>query len=206
PLLHHARLAGPGTEARALEAAVALSGRKQQIQLEDHRFALAAELLEALMGLERDSFAPGDLVKALEDAEIWGAKLAEKHEAKAKAAAVGQFIRTLRLSTRERKRTGTQYGTAEAIEKLRTLSPRKTATSATMPGKSINPSAAVAQDNLQHHANGAAALFGNAVAGPPETKKQPSPLPVTAELPAIRGAVADVADYSEPPGGLWGEV
>lgn len=212
PLLYHARLAGPEVEERALAAAVAFSARKQEIQSEDHRFALAAELLDALIEREEVMFAPGDLVPALEGGETWGARLADKHETKSKAAAVGQFICTLRLPTRHRTRTGTQYRTAEAIERLRTLSPGKTATSATVatePAESMVSGAADAQSGLSHRLNDPGMSFGNAVAAQSvRVERQPGP-PATPEPRANSGAVAvvaDVAAYSRSEGDLWGEV
>jgi hypothetical protein len=212
PLLHHARLAGIETETRALAAAESLSARKQQIQSEDQRFALAAELLDALSGWERATFAPGDLVPALENTDAWGARLAEKHEGKSKAACVGQFIRTLRLPSRQRTRAGTQNSAAEAIEKLRTLSPGKTATSATAatgPGKPMIFDVADAQGEPPFRSNSSAEHFGNAVAGTSAAVAPEIHDSATSESRINGGAVAgvaDVADNSGPGGGYWGEV
>ena len=210
PLLLHARLAGPELEARALGAAIALSARKQQIQADDQRFALAGELLDALMRWGQEQFAPGDLVKMLDEAEHWGANLAEKHDEKRKAAAIGQFIRTLRLVSRKRTRTGTQYTTAEAIEKLQALAPEKTATSATSatgPEKPTVCAAAGCAAKLPPAANGSAlggpvADSARAIAVPPRPSATPEPL-------VNGGTVADVADVADNSGsgdGYWGEV
>lgn len=210
PLLLHARLAGPAAEARALEAALSLSARKQQIQGDDLRFALARELLDALAQWGGDKFAPGDLLGTLEEAEAWGARLAEKHESKAKAAAVGQFIRTLRLQSRERTRTGTLYLKAEAIEKLRAITPEKSATSATpatAPAGSGGISVAAIRANVQRTGNASVRVPDNAadsgaVAAPVRTPATP-PAHVNGQAVAD---VADVAENSGPGGGYWGQV
>lgn len=213
PLLLHARLAGPAAEARALEAALALSARKQQIQGDDLRFALARELLDALAQWGSDKFAPGDLLGTLENAETWGARLAEKHESKAKAAAVGQFIRTLRLQSRERTRAGTLYWTVEAVEKLQAITPEKTATSATpatAPGKSADSVVAGTAAPLQPGASATAPSAGR-VAVADKTAAVADLPPESATAPAhVNGrAVADVADVADNSGqgsGYWGRV
>ncbi len=211
PLLAQARRAGPEIEKRALEAAFALSRRKQEIQAEDQEYSLARELLEALEEHGQDKFAPGDLVPHLSEAEVWGARLSEKSEDKAKAVQVGYFIRKLRLHSRERTRRGTRYATNEAIEKLRAIVPEKPATSATPATESEKSTTYGVADRpgTLPPSLKAPATSGNGVAGAGSLIAGAESVPATPKARVNGGAVASVAGVAGLSGDAepyWGEV
>lgn len=211
PLLLHARRAEPEIEKRALEAALALSRRKQEIQAEDQEFTLARELLEALEQHQPAIFTPGDLLELLSETEGWGARLAEKHEEKAKAAQVGLFIRKLRLHSRQRTRQGTRYDTNEALGKLRAIVPDKPATPATPATeaeKSMGYGVAGRQENLPPPlAAPATESAGVAGAGRPVAGGQSAPAtPKTRVNGGSVAGVAGVAGFSGDADPYWGEV
>jgi len=135
PLLTIARVCGPDTERRALEAARSMSRAKQSIQADERHIAQGRELVEVLRGMDCQRFRPADVLKSLEESETWAEPLAEKRDERAKAALVGQYLRRFRLRSHSRCRTGSTYDRVETMDVIgRHIPPTQveaTATSAT---------------------------------------------------------------------------
>lgn len=130
PLLTIARIAGPIFESRALELAQAFSRTKAEQQAEEREAALTQEVFEVLLTWHEELFAPGDLVKSLEEDDTWGEILAGKKNEKEKAAAVGRFFRRFRPESRKRSHGKTRYERTQVLEKLAPYIPAGTAPSA----------------------------------------------------------------------------
>src|SRR5206468_2976544 len=132
PLLFHARLAGPNTEARLLAEVSRFSSQKARIQEDDSRVAQVVALLEAVTAHTGDIFTPADLVEELTKSEAWAKTFANYKSGddgkKAKAAAVGRLLAKFRMVSRKPTSFGITYSTAEAIAKL----------SAHLPADSLN--------------------------------------------------------------------
>ncbi|HUX66893.1 MAG TPA: DUF3631 domain-containing protein [Terriglobales bacterium] len=199
PLLLHARGAGPEMEARALEAALALSHRKQEIQADDQEFTLALELFDALEQQQQVTFAPADLVGLLSESEFWGARLSEKDDPKAKAAQIGMFIRRFRLRSRQRTRQGTRYETKDAMENLAAFASDKSATPATPATPATDADGSIAygvtdrREALQPP-QARPGAFGNGVADAGSPVAGGDPAPATHQVNG--GAVAGVASVA----------
>jgi hypothetical protein len=132
PLLTIARVCGPDTERRALEAARAMSRAKQSIQADERHIAQGRELVEVLQGMDCKRFRPADVLRSLEESETWAGPLAEKREDRAKAALVGQYLRRFRLRSHSRSRTGSTYDRLETIDVIgRHIPPTQVETTAT---------------------------------------------------------------------------
>jgi hypothetical protein len=116
PLLTIARACGPDVEKRALEAARILAKAKQSIQADERRIAQAGELADALRGMDCETFRPADLVESLETAETWGEVLSKKKEPRLKAAAIGRYLASFRIPSRDRQRSGSTYDRLETLE------------------------------------------------------------------------------------------
>jgi hypothetical protein len=140
PLLIHARLAGPKAEARLLAACALLSQQKVDIQEQEYGRALTIELYEAIAQHQEERFTPADLLAYLDAAERWGAKLSKYKEddIKSKSSAIGRFLGTFRLKSKDRGRVGasnkvTSYLKREALDVLSAHTAQMSATSATLP-------------------------------------------------------------------------
>ena len=135
PLLIIARACGSGTERRALEAARILAKAKQSIQADERRVAQAAELVDVLRGMNCETFRPADLVEHLELAETWGEVLSKKEGPRLKAAAIGRYLASFRIPSRDRQRSGSTYDRLETLEIIARHTPfphpEKSATGAT---------------------------------------------------------------------------
>lgn len=103
PLLIHARLAGPDTEAKLLAAVDKFSEEKAEIKSADSKIAQAIALLDTISKHPESTFTPGDLVPTLAQSEAWGRTLAEVKGRDddsvrvSQAAKVGYSLRNFRL-------------------------------------------------------------------------------------------------------------
>jgi Domain of unknown function (DUF3854)/Protein of unknown function (DUF3631) len=135
PLLTIAKACGQEIEKRALEAARVLTKAKQSIQADERRIAQARELVEVLGGMDSEIFRPADLVEHLETTEAWGEALSKKEGSRLKAAAIGRYLTSFRISSRDRQRSGSTYNRLETLEiigrHVPILDPEKSAMSAT---------------------------------------------------------------------------
>jgi hypothetical protein len=116
PLLTIARACGPEIEKRALETARILTKAKQSIQADERRVAQASELADVLRGMACETFRPADLVEPLETAEAWGEVLSKKEGPRLKAAAIGRYLSSFRIPSRDRQRSGSTYNRTETLE------------------------------------------------------------------------------------------
>jgi hypothetical protein len=208
PLLTIARACGPDIERRALEAARTLSKTKQSIQADERRVAQAIELVSVLDDMNCETFRPADLVEPLEAAEAWGEALSKKDGARLKASAIGRYLSSFRISSRDRKRTGSTYNRLETLEivtrHIPPPDPGKSATGATgatgaansmkILSSEVAPGIGRVPPNREgvSHGSGSVALGANGV--PPEK----------AHKHGLRGTVAPFAH--NPGGGVGVEV
>jgi hypothetical protein len=138
PLLTHAKLAGQEVEKSALAVALSFSRRKAEVAVaEDHDFALAQELVEAVEELKSEMFSPSELVSTLAQMESWGAKLTACKSDQAKVCAIGIFLNRFRLASRKRDRGGTRYERRETLEVITRHIPDLNATNATPPANML---------------------------------------------------------------------
>ena len=121
PLLIHARLAGPESEAKLLEVVDKFSEEKAEIKSTDSKIAQTIALLEALSKQADTNFTPGDLVPILAQSEAWGRTLAEVKGRDddsvrvSRAAKVGYFLRNFRLRGKKNSAGHMAYDTESAI-------------------------------------------------------------------------------------------
>ena len=124
PLLIHARLIGPQTEARLLAVANNSGQQKADIQLSEAHIAQTIDLLDAIKNVAGEYFTPGDLVETLLESEAWAKTMAEVkgHDqqsiTKAKAAKVGYFLRRFRLQNKKNNQGSMAYNRLAAIKCL----------------------------------------------------------------------------------------
>jgi hypothetical protein len=103
PLLIHARLAGPESEAKLLAVVDKFSEEKAEIKSADSKIAQTLALLDAISNHPNATFTPGDLVPILAQSEEWGRTLVEVKGRNdgavrvSQAAKVGYFLRNFRL-------------------------------------------------------------------------------------------------------------
>jgi hypothetical protein len=106
PLLLHARLAGPESEAKLLAVVDKFSEEKAEIKSADSQIAQTVALLDAIANHPRNhpstTFTPGDLVPILAQSEAWGRTMAEVKGRDdsvhiSRSAKVGYFLRKFRL-------------------------------------------------------------------------------------------------------------
>jgi hypothetical protein len=216
PLLTIARVCGCEVEQRALAAAEAMAKAKAVVQADDPRVAKTIALAEVLGTLEQTQFLPGELVSALSETEAWGEALAEKQRqddtGKAAANLVGHFLRQFRLQSRDRKRNGTTYETAEALAKARQhvpAGPQKSATSATsatQPMK-MRPSEVLDAPSQSATAQSPSATWPASALPPNRAVVDRNPFvadittrSATPETRMNSGSVADVADVADNSG------
>jgi len=77
PLLIHAKLAGPESEAKLLAVVDKFSEEKAEIKSADSKIAQTIALRDAISKHADTTFTPGDLVPLLVPSEAWGRTLAE---------------------------------------------------------------------------------------------------------------------------------
>jgi hypothetical protein len=155
PLLIHAKLAGPETERRALEVALAFSGQKAGIAVdEDSDLALMLELKEALETQTSEYFLPGQLVPILSEKESWAEKLVKSRTPQGRACTVGKFVNRFRLASRERTNDGTRYKREEALRVIALHLPGPNVTHAAQPVNATVSEAVSGQSENGTSANG----------------------------------------------------
>jgi hypothetical protein len=124
PLLIHARLAGPDSEAKLLAVVDKFSEEKAEIKATDPKIARAIALLDAISQRSDITFTPGDLVPWLVQSDAWGKTLAEArgHDDDsirvAQAAKVGYFLKSFRLRGKKNSTGHMAYEKQTAIARL----------------------------------------------------------------------------------------
>ncbi len=107
PLLIHARLAGPDSEAKLLAVVEKFSEEKAEIKSADLKIAQTIALLDAISNHPNTTFSPSDLVPILSQSEAWGKTLADVKGRDdsavrvSQAAKVGYFLRNFRLRAKK---------------------------------------------------------------------------------------------------------
>jgi hypothetical protein len=125
PLLIHARLAGPDSEAKLIAVVDKFSEEKAEIKSADSKIAKTIALLDAISKHPDTTFTPGDVVPTLAQSEAWGRTLAEVKGRDddsvriSQAAKVGYFLRNFRLRG---KKNGTGHMAYESEAAIACLS------------------------------------------------------------------------------------
>jgi hypothetical protein len=121
PLLIHARLAGPESEAKLLAVVDKFSQEKAEIKSADSQIAQTIALLDAISKHADTTFTPGDLVPILAQSEAWGRTMAEAKGRDdnsvhvARSAKVGNFLRKFRLRGKKNGDGHIAYDSESAI-------------------------------------------------------------------------------------------
>ena len=124
PLLYAARLASPDLEADLLDAYALLTRAKKEIEAGDWATARTMALYDAVSQLREgvERFSPADLLTALNESEAWASTFSRcgkgEDKNKARAARVGNFLRTFRLKV-QHSHSGSSYSRSEALQALR---------------------------------------------------------------------------------------
>ena len=130
PLLIHARLAGPDSEAKLIAVVDKFSEEKAEIKSADSKIAKTIALLDAISTHPDTTFTPGDVVPTLAQSEAWGRTLAEVKGRNddsvriSQAAKVGYFLRNFRLRGKKNGTGHMAYECEAAIACLSTHAPQ----------------------------------------------------------------------------------
>jgi Domain of unknown function (DUF3854) len=130
PLLIHARLAGPDSEAKLIAVVDKFSEEKAEIKSADSKIAKTIALLDAISKHPDSTFTPGDVVPMLAQSEAWGRTLAEVKGRDddsvriSQAAKVGYFLRNFRLRGKKNGTGHMAYESEAAIDCLSAHAPQ----------------------------------------------------------------------------------
>lgn len=121
PLLIHARLAGPDSEAKLLAVVDKFSEEKAEIKSADWTIAQTIAMLDAISRHPDSTFTPGDVLPILAQSEAWSRTLAEAKGRDddsirvSRAAKIGYFLRRFRLRGKKNSSGHMAYETKVAI-------------------------------------------------------------------------------------------